>query len=42
MSPQGLAPGSRAWAEINLPALDRNVGRIKAALPPRVRYVAVV
>ena len=42
MSPQSLAPGSRAWAEINLPALDRNVGRIKAALPPRVRYVAVV
>ena len=42
MSPRSLAPGSRAWAEINLPALDRNVGRIKAALPPRVRYVAVV
>lgn len=42
MSPHGLAPGSRAWAEIDLPALDRNVGRIKAALPPRVRYVAVV
>lgn len=42
MSPHALAPGSRAWAEIDLPALDRNVGRIKAALPPRVRYVAVV
>lgn len=42
MSPHGLAPGSRAWAEIDLPALDRNVGRIKAALPSRVRYVAVV
>ncbi len=42
MSPQALAPGSRAWAEIDLPALDRNVGRIKAALPPRVRYVGVV
>lgn len=42
MSPHALAPGSRAWVEIDLPALDRNVGRIKAGLPPRVRYVAVV
>ena len=42
MTTQSLAPGSRAWAEINLPALDRNVGRIKAALPGQVRYVAVV
>ena len=33
---------SRAWVEIDLPALDRNVGRIKQALPRHVRYVAVV
>mgnify|MGYP003842000753 CR=1 FL=1 len=33
---------TRAWVEIDLPAIDRNVGRIKQALPPRVRYVAVV
>lgn len=33
---------SRAWVEIDLPAIDRNVGRIKQALPPHVRYVAVV
>ena len=33
---------SRAWVEIDLPALDRNVGRIKQALPRRMRYVAVV
>jgi len=33
---------ARAWVEIDLPALDRNVGRIKQALPPHVRYVAVV
>ncbi|MFM9000862.1 MAG: alanine racemase [Opitutia bacterium] len=33
---------ARAWAEIDLPAIDRNVGRIKHALPPRIRYVAVV
>jgi alanine racemase len=33
---------ARAWVEIDLPAIDRNVGRIKQALPPHVRYVAVV
>jgi alanine racemase len=33
---------NRAWAEIDLPAIDRNVGRIKQGLPPHVRYVAVV
>ncbi len=42
MTPSVPAPGSRAWVEIDLAALDRNVGRIKAALPARVRYVAVV
>jgi len=40
MSPSGH--NSRAWVEIDLPALDRNVGRIKQALPKRMRYVAVV
>ena len=37
MTPTVPAPGSRAWVEIDLAALDRNVGRIKAALPARVR-----
>lgn len=32
----------RCWAEIDLGALERNLGRIRAALPPHVRYVAVV
>jgi alanine racemase len=36
------ASAARAWVEIDLPAIDRNVGRIKQALPPHVRYVAVV
>ena len=31
---------TRAWVEIDLPALDRNVGRIKQALPKHIRYVA--
>jgi len=33
---------ARAWAEIDLPAIDRNVGRIKQSLPSRIRYVAVM
>ncbi|MGF0069527.1 alanine racemase [Candidatus Spyradosoma sp. SGI.093] len=32
----------RAWAEIDLPAFERNVGKIKASLPPHIRYIAVV
>ncbi len=32
----------RCWAEIDLAALERNLGKIRAALPPHVRYVAVV
>lgn len=32
----------RAWAEIDLAAFERNLGKIKAALPARVRYIAVV
>lgn len=32
----------RCWAEIDLAALERNLIAIKAALPPKVRYIAVV
>lgn len=32
----------RAWAEIDLPAFERNVGKIKSVLPPHIRYIAVV
>ncbi|MEO5957785.1 MAG: alanine racemase [Opitutaceae bacterium] len=32
----------RCWAEIDLAALDRNLRLIRAALPPHMRYVAVV
>ncbi len=42
MMPASPIPGVRAWVEIDLAALDRNVGRIKAALPAGIRYVAVV
>lgn len=35
-------PRLRAWAEVDLPAFERNVGKIKASLPPHVRYIAVV
>lgn len=42
MRPASPIPGVRAWVEIDLAALDRNVGRIKAALPAGIRYVAVV
>ena len=34
-------PLPRAWAEIDLPAFERNIGKIKASLPPRIRYIAV-
>lgn len=40
MSP--TAHNTRAWVEIDLPALDRNVGKIKQSLPKHIRYVAVV
>jgi alanine racemase len=36
------APPLRCWAEIDLAALERNVRRIRASLPPEIRYVAVV
>lgn len=42
MSASSNASVARAWVEIDLPAIDRNVGRIKQALPTHVRYVAVV
>ena len=32
----------RCWAEIDLAALERNLHRIRAALPSHMRYVAVV
>ena len=32
----------RCWAEIDLAAFERNVKRIQNALPPGVRYIAVV
>jgi alanine racemase len=34
--------GLRCWAEIDLAALERNLRLIRASLPPRMRYVAVV
>jgi alanine racemase len=37
-SPRGL----RCWAEIDLAALERNLRKIRAALPAHMRYVAVV
>lgn len=36
------SPQNRVWAHIDLAALERNLGRIRAALPAGVRYVAVV
>lgn len=32
----------RCWAEIDLAALERNLGRIRAALPRPIRYVAII
>ena len=32
----------RCWAEIDLAALERNLGLIRAALPRRIKYIAVV
>ncbi len=32
----------RCWAEIDLGALERNIKRIRSALPPYIQYVAVV
>ena len=33
---------ARSWAEIDLAALERNLHKIRAALPQHIRYVAVV
>jgi len=32
----------RCWAEIDLAALERNLNRIRSALPPRIKYISVV
>ncbi|MCC5808030.1 MAG: alanine racemase [Opitutales bacterium] len=38
-----LAPDTlRAWAEVDLGQLERNLANIRAALPPHLRYVAVI
>ncbi len=41
MNPTTALP-RRCWAEIDLAALERNLKRIRHALPPRIKYVAVV
>lgn len=41
MTPSPQLP-LRCWAEIDLAALERNVRRIRASLPPHVHYIAVV
>lgn len=38
----GIDPRLRAWVEIDLGALERNLANIRGALPPHIRYVAVV
>lgn len=42
MNPAFQTPRPRAWAEIDLSAFERNIEKIKASLPPHVRYIAVV
>ena len=42
MNTANSTPLPRAWAEINLPAFERNIGKIKASLPEHVRYISVV
>lgn len=37
-----LTANARCWVEIDLSRLERNLKRIRAALPPHIRYVAVV
>lgn len=36
------ASNKRCWAEVDLMALERNVSRIRTALPRGIRYIAVV
>jgi alanine racemase len=42
MTPSHSTRLLRCWAEIDLAALERNLKLIRAALPPGMRYVAVV
>jgi alanine racemase len=42
MNPGHSTRPLRCWAEIDLAALERNLKLIRASLPPRMRYVAVV
>ena len=35
-------PPYRCWAEIDLPALERNLGQVRQALPAGLKYIAVV
>jgi alanine racemase len=42
MTPAHSSLPLRCWAEIDLAALERNLRLIRAALPPHIRYVAVV
>lgn len=37
-----LTQRRRCWAEIDLAALERNLGKIQLALPPHIKYMAVV
>lgn len=41
MTPSAQLP-RRCWVEIDLAALERNLKLIRASLPPRIKYVAVV
>lgn len=36
------SPKHRCWAQIDLAALERNLGRIRTALPSHIQYIAVV
>jgi alanine racemase len=42
MAQPGNLPPHRCWAGIDLGALERNLKRIRQALPPHCKYVAVV
>ncbi|MFP4281865.1 MAG: alanine racemase [Opitutales bacterium] len=41
-APMRIPPEIRAWVEIDLGRLELNVAEVRAALPPHLRYVAVV
>lgn len=42
MAPAPPPFARRAWVEIDLAALERNLGKIKARIPPRIHYIAIV